>query len=217
MVPYIPAEGVRSILLSLHNSNENHAFTSCHCINSTWNGQGRAIRWQHILLDGSKSENFIAVLASAENTPRSTLGLIRSITLRSADEEAWTWKDDLVPSLTKWFARMPGLQSLSFMPSDSDYLLGCLSANTTLTGLIYSLNFCSNVENLEIGRIGFFVVTHEDGDHICVALCKILPRLRGLKLSKTPCCSRMLAGLKQSCPKLEEVVIQVQELDVREN
>lgn len=216
---HISADLVRLILLLTYNDRDASTLTACQCVNEMWYRQGQAIRWGHVFVESKNFRIFFRTLELLEYTNRSPLNLITSLTLQRTNplpEEDLPFED--LSQVGQWLPKLPRLHTISYNGFSystqyyTDDTFPWLSTEILLP--IKSLSFCRAIENLEIDWVKVSGTTYADDAHMCLAIRQILPNLRRLRYIRQPCCYLMFEGLDTVCPKLEEIVIDLDANDL---
>jgi len=198
----VAPELIEMLLHTVHAYGSS-ALTSCLRVCKQWRAIGEPILWRHIYLELTNFETFIAAVARAD------LRRIHSMTLRfdkigfSKGYKTLSVKVAahlLMPRL--W--SMPNLVSLSCrFTAHEDTLSAAASLLSDLPATIRNLELLS----CRLPRPDWDGTARVGMHHLCSWIAVRLPQLQRLRLSDTRVCSTMFTRIKETCPLLDEIII----------
>lgn len=202
------------ILQYLYNERPG-TFSACLRVCQDWHKLALPIAWKDIYLHDLEAQQFVDNVTSKSN-----LEFVHSVTANIAKPVNVAQKLRMIVALGQRLQDMPKLISFSCTTSfpgswqeslgtDSDLSTApCTTADGRRELIFVLRNLPDTVQYLELSGYNFEHRYRLNAQHhICSAIARVLPQLKGLRLDDMRLCPKLFQTVQKHCPILESISI----------
>jgi len=203
------------ILQYLYNERRD-TFSACLRVCKDWHELALPIAWKDVYLHGLEAQQFVDNVTSKSN-----LELIQSVTADIFKPGNVVQKLGIIAALGQRLQDMPRLISFScttgfpgsrqesLVANDSDRLTTPCRTDDGRRELLFVLQILpKTVQHLELSGYYFdHLYSLHAQRHICTAVARVLPQLKGLRLHDMRICPQLFQAIQRRCPLLESITI----------